>query len=57
VNIDYWLAYQRLHSSVRGLLVELEILDTPPLHETWTDNKYSLQGMLADWVNDMLSSS
>ena len=29
-----------------GLLVELKILDTPPLHDTWTDSKYNLQGML-----------
>ena len=38
---DHCSALKRLHSSVLESFVELKIQDTPQIHDSWLDSKYS----------------
>ena len=41
VHKDHCSALKRLHSSVQKSVDELEIQDTPQIHDSWPDSKYN----------------
>jgi len=43
VRKDHYSALKRPHSSVLKSVVEFETQDTPQTHNSWLDNKYSLE--------------